>query len=748
MKIYLYLTLIDENGKQRLRPLPYQTFEDGRPIIPSLNVQADATMRRSYPLGTVFASNLIEERSSTVQAFYAAGDIFPVSVQRSELKEAGHEPTPEMKAAYTEYVGAHAEEMSGNASAGSGVLREQNGRPLSLLSKMKKNPRFAIPTIKTDGFWVDEDTWWDLMVDLYQNENILFKGPAGSGKCLGKDTPILMYDGTIKMVQNVKTGDLLMGPDSKPRKVLSTTTGREELFEITPNHGNKWVCNKSHILSLQRNVKKNGKTIRKELWNVPVTEWIENHNGTKKEFKQWTTPIDFNYKPIKIEPYFLGLWLGDGRNDSATVCTPDLEIVNYLNDYAKRLGMKISVYPENSKANSYAIVKQGGKNTRTRNTIQMKMDKYDLFNNKHIPLQFLTNTRKNRLELLAGLLDTDGYYDKRGNDYEFCSKDKRLTDQFAYLCRSLGFRCTVKEKTVKGKTYYRAWVYGHVETIPTRVERKKAHPGSHRVDPCHTGFSVKSIGEGDYYGFVIDGDHLFVLGDFTVTHNTELVMLAARKLGLDCHVYDMGSMYDPISDLLGVHRMTAQGSVFDYAQFTQDIQKEGIILLDELSRATPAVNNILMPCLDSRRTLRVEMAGGKDVRSIPVHPKCRFAATANLGAGYVGANELDVALRDRFEEFDMTYMPQAEEIELLATRYKIPRADATNIVKAANNVRDVAAKGDLELSVTTRETIRAAKKVAAGYTAQKAMERTFLPRFEGTLSEGSRSVVWQIIISN
>ena len=92
--------------------------------------------------------------------------------------------------------------------------------------------------------------------------------------------------------------------------------------------------------------------------------------------------------------------------------------------------------------------------------------------------------------------------------------------------------------------------------------------------------------------------------------------------------------------------------------------------------------------------------------------------------------------------------PQAEEIELLATKYKIPRADATNIVKAANNVRDVAAKGDLELSVTTRETIRAAKKVAAGYTAQKAMERTFLPRFEGTLSEGSRSVVWQIIISN
>ena len=96
------------------------------------------------------------------------------------------------------------------------------------------------------------------------------------------------------------------------------------------------------------------------------------------------------------------------------------------------------------------------------------------------------------------------------------------------------------------------------------------------------------------------------------TGKTELVLLACKKLGLECSVYDMGSMYDPVSGLLGVHRLQKGGeSVFDYAKFTQDIQKPGVILLDELSRAPVTTNNILFPCLDSRRMLAVEIPYGQ-----------------------------------------------------------------------------------------------------------------------------------------
>jgi MoxR-like ATPase len=214
-------------------------------------------------------------------------------------------------------------------------------------------------------------------------------------------------------------------------------------------------------------------------------------------------------------------------------------------------------------------------------------------------------------------------------------------------------------------------------------------------------------------------------------------------------VYDMGSMYDPISEMLGVHRIAPDGSsVFDYASFTQDIQEEGVILLDELSRATPAVNNILLPCLDSRRALPVEMAGTKDRRSIPVHPKCRFVATANIGAEYTGTNMMDRALMDRFFPVELTYMPADNEAAVLIKRYGISMSDALNIVRTAATVRSNYAKEELGTTLSTRETLRAARMVAAGYAPVTAMELTFLPLFEGTKAEGERSIVWNAVLAN
>ena len=79
----------------------------------------------------------------------------------------------------------------------------------------------------------------------------------------------------------------------------------------------------------------------------------------------------------------------------------------------------------------------------------------------------------------------------------------------------------------------------------------------------------------------------------TGTGKTELVMLACRKLGLECNVYNMGTIFDPISELLGVHRLVGGSSTFDYAKFARDVQKPGVILLDELSRAPVTTNNVL-----------------------------------------------------------------------------------------------------------------------------------------------------------
>ena len=86
------------------------------------------------------------------------------------------------------------------------------------------------------------------------NKDILINASCGSGKCHGKGTKILMYDGAIKNVEDIKVGDLLMGDDSTPRKVLSLATGKEEMFLIEQKSGENYVVNKSHILSLQKRV--------------------------------------------------------------------------------------------------------------------------------------------------------------------------------------------------------------------------------------------------------------------------------------------------------------------------------------------------------------------------------------------------------------------------------------------------------------------------------------------------------------
>lgn len=232
------------------------------------------------------------------------------------------------------------------------------------------------------------------------------------------------------------------------------------------------------------------------------------------------------------------------------------------------------------------------------------------------------------------------------------------------------------------------------------------------------------------------------------TGKTELVLLACKKLGLDCSVYDMGSMYDPVAGLLGVHRLQKGGeSVFDYAKFTQDIQKPGVVLLDELSRAPVTTNNILFPCLDSRRNLPVEMAGGENLRSISVHPDCVFIATANVGAEYTGTMSLDRALVGRFFPLELDYMPCEQEARVLVNRYHIDSSDAGNLVAVAFTVRSLYDKGELSCTISTRETLQAAQLVSDGWSPIEAMELTYLPLFEGSKTDGERSIVSKIFMT-
>ena len=352
------------------------------------------------------------------------------------------------------------------------------------------------------------------------HSNGVVKLGTGFGKCHGKGTKILMYNGTVKKVEDIKVGDQLMGDDSRPRNVLSLARGREEMYKIIPRRGEPFVCNKSHILSLKSTPRKKGEERR--LVNISIKDYLNKNNRFKHIHKLWKTGVNFKEKEIELDPYFVGLWLGDGVNRTSEIGNPDWEVEKYLEKYAEKMGL----YFRKSfcKERSCPILHITRKLDRSKNPIVSRLRKYNLIKNKHIPFDYKVNSRENRLRLLAGLIDSDGYRKMTG--YEIVTKYGQLKDDILFLCNSLGYATHYKLKKGEIKSlgfsdyYHRILINGDLSDVPIKIERKKPQKRKQKKDINVTGFSIESLGEDDYYGFEIDGNHLYLLDNFFVTHNT------------------------------------------------------------------------------------------------------------------------------------------------------------------------------------------------------------------------------------
>jgi len=349
--------------------------------------------------------------------------------------------------------------------------------------------------------------------------HILLISSPGLGKCFARGTEVLMYDGSIKKVEDVVVDDIIMGDNSIPRKVLSLGHGREDMFKLTPVKGDSFVFNKSHILTLiHSNTKK--------IIDIPVEEFMDKLSWDPK-WKIFRKGVEFNEKELSLPPYFLGVWLGDGSNRTQAVTIPDKEVISYLRTYADSIGYRLSQYYGSieKKCPCWSIVKQ--KKTNHPNYVLEQLRKMNLLRNKHIPTKYKVNSRQNRLELLAGLLDADGYY--IDNCYSIITKYPKLRDDILYLARSLGLAAYTSEKkgTIKSTGfvgyYHRVRISGEVGDIPCKIERKKPHPRKQCKNALVTGFKLEDAGIDDYYGFELDGNGRFLLADFTVVHNTQLM---------------------------------------------------------------------------------------------------------------------------------------------------------------------------------------------------------------------------------
>ena len=357
----------------------------------------------------------------------------------------------------------------------------------------------------------------------------LFGGP-GTGKCFGRNTEVLMYDGTIKYIQDIKIGDIVMGDDSTPRKVLNTHRGTSKLYELVVNKNDNLIVSDNHILCLARQKRNDRKGVR--TWvNIDIS--IEDYLDASKKFREtsklYQVPVRYPEKELGIDPYYLGLWLGDGLSESITrFCSADNEIVQWCTNYANKLGitLKQHSYKTNTKCQTYCF-SEGNIGFHSNHPIAKYDNIYKLTGNKHIPLDYLTSSEEQRLQLLAGLVDSDGYV--KNNYIEITQKNLILADDIMRLCCSLGMnaykrivykKSQTMDKDSKGNKYYIVSVSGDLTRIPTKLPRKTVIQQNKNKNPLHRGFKVNDYGVGEYFGIEIDGNQKFLLKNCMVVHNS------------------------------------------------------------------------------------------------------------------------------------------------------------------------------------------------------------------------------------
>jgi len=365
---------------------------------------------------------------------------------------------------------------------------------------------------------------------LQRSDLIIIAARPGMGKCLGKGTGVLMYDGSVKKVEDIKAGELLMGDDSTPRRVLSLARGQERMYWIRQNKGIDYRVNESHILSLKKS-RQEGKGERGSVLDISVKDYLSRSTKFQSNYKGYKVAVDFPEQTVPLPPYFLGLWLGDGSSHSINESDlfPPLDLPpggesRALNTLTKVKSRRVLPWGRIKEGESYDL--------------QGELSKLNLLKNKHIPNNYLHNSKTKRLELLAGLIDSDGHYLVQSNGYEIVQKEEKLARQIKFLCDSLGYRVSLKAKKAQIKkigyesNVYRLRIYGNIDEIPVRVYRKQARPWKSPVDWQVTGITVEYDKIDDYFGFEIDGNRRFLLEDMTVTHNTALTLSLARNAAM------------------------------------------------------------------------------------------------------------------------------------------------------------------------------------------------------------------------
>ena len=386
---------------------------------------------------------------------------------------------------------------------------------------------------------------------LAKGEIGVFLAPTGTGKANPISEPVLTPKGWTKM-GDLKVGDKVIGSDGKEQYVLGVyPQGIRPIYKVEFSDGTFSNCDAEHLWSVNtlnmrtRKVRVKGKNTYSPNFGYKVVKTLDMVNDIKKRGRYnyrlpVVTPIEFEQKEVTIDPYLMGLLLGDGylNQSNPIISTKDDELFENISHLSEH-----TAFTEYTKTNEKTI-----KVIRLKSDVAKKLETYGLkgmkSNNKFIPKDYLYNSLDNRIEILRGLMDTDGYVAKKGL-VQFTTISKQLSEDVRELVLSLGGTVRVKTKIPtyringekkQGQLAYNVTISFANDVVPFKLMRKvsRYYKRTKYVEQKY----VKSIShthdEEAVCIKVSNPDCLYVTRDYVLTHNTTFTTKIAN------HAFNLG----------------------------------------------------------------------------------------------------------------------------------------------------------------------------------------------------------------
>lgn len=393
-----------------------------------------------------------------------------------------------------------------------GTLAESADQRLQHYEAVESNPEIA------QGVLTGFSTFDRITNGIHKGEFMIVAANTG---CQPAGSKVLMGDGRWKNIKDVVPGDKVLSPNGKGgvnvESVYDTIKVEDQkIYEVHSKSKSKqkrsYLASEDHVIPFVRYECSCNKYTGGSIFNMSIKDYNKKSNWWKRTCKIFTAPgYDLPKRDFEIEPYAVGVILGDGSTcRQPNVVSADPIIFSEL----ERAGIELG--PERQKKNNKAkhrdIVKESAKTVK-------RVIGCDGSHTKKIPDEYMLGSLEQRLELLAGLIDTDG--DRRS----FSTVSRQLAEDFKNLVYSVGGYASLKDRFTKcnNKKFKSYRVnFSFAENRPnTRLARKYIKERNVEwKNPRNTAFKVEYKYTGTVYGIRITGDtQWYITDDYMVTHN-------------------------------------------------------------------------------------------------------------------------------------------------------------------------------------------------------------------------------------